>query len=39
MCDANKALIALATWNRQYIMKHSNYEVKSAVSDIRYIAH
>jgi hypothetical protein len=36
---ADKALIALTTWNRQYIFKHSNYESNSEASDIRYIAH
>jgi hypothetical protein len=35
ICDADEALIALAAWNRQYIIKHSNYESKSEASDIR----
>ena len=35
ICDADEALIALATWNRQYKIKHSNYEVNSEGSDIR----
>jgi len=26
ICNADEALIALAIWNRQYIIKHSNYE-------------
>jgi hypothetical protein len=39
ICDADEALIALATWNKQYIIKHSNYELNSAASGIRYIAH
>jgi hypothetical protein len=32
-------LIALATWNRQYKIKHSNYELNSEACDIRYKAH
>jgi len=39
ICDADEALIALATWHRQYIIKHSNYELNSEASNIRYMAH
>jgi len=39
ICYADETLIALATWNKQYKIKHSNYELNSEASDIRNIAY